>query len=1142
MRATSHVRALSLRGIHTLTFNTGSSSLKYSLYDINRDSSTNKLQGTLVSTGMAEKVSKPDVALKMDGKEIPLPKNADHDACFSEISKNLPLDLSGIKVVGHRVVHGGADFTEPAVITPEVLESINQNAILAPLHNPPAIIGINSAQSLLPSASHVAVFDTSFHSTMPASSYRYALPRNIYEDLKVRRYGFHGTSYKYITETCATFLNNPSPNLIILHLGSGASMCCVKDGVSIDTTMGLTPVEGLVMGTRSGDIDPGIILYLMDQGYSREEVDNILNKKSGLLGLSGTSNDFRSVSEAAAAGHPDAKLAIDVFVERVRKYLGAYMVKLGGQVDAVVFTGGIGENAENLRSQLLDSMDTLGVELDSTKNSLRVDGVNEIGSAMSKTRVLVVPTNEELSIALQSVEASGALGKPKTPQIVSRKFFHPQTFTNASCRSLFVYTAAGCYSAIEEVSLLQTFASRLERCGYFRCIAKQKEDRNDYKIDLMREHFKLDCDPASMFGVTADEAIDFISHGKTDQMYEKILDKYLTYAEDKDFVLVSSTMFGRDDLNISARLAQGLGIPAVLIADQGKEEDLVICKEEFSKEAAKVAGVIVSGVKAVEGSDGTPDFKTAEEQEREKLSELGLNPVAILPYEDALKGQTIAEVASLLNGEILYGKQLGGTVVKNIKVLTLTVENFLEILHEAEGALVVSHCTRTDVLLSLLLVMCNKNVPKISGILLTSYRGQISPKVLKVLDGLGRVNVPILVSAQDTWNTASAIKTAPVFITADSIEKISVGCALFDQYLSESFINRFIDNNDDTVGKDKDTAGDIGPKLFQHFMFAKARALQKTLVLPEGSDIRIVEAASRLTTQKLCKIILLGNPSIIAEHKTRLGVDLGGVTIINPEEFEKLDEMVEGLYQARKKKGMTRLQAKDLLLQDVNYFGTMMMHLDLADGMVSGAAHSTASTIRPPLQIIKTAPGISTVCSTFFMLLPGGVKCFGDCALNVEPNAHQLAEIAVSQAKTAIQFGMSPRVALLSYATGDSNSGELIDKIIEATDIARDMAEAEGFMKKEMIEGPLQFDAAVDPVVAAIKTKDNPVAGRANVLVYPDLNAGNTGYKSVQQASKCVAVGPILLGLNKPVNDLSRGAKVADIVNTAVITCIQAGM
>jgi phosphate acetyltransferase len=328
--------------------------------------------------------------------------------------------------------------------------------------------------------------------------------------------------------------------------------------------------------------------------------------------------------------------------------------------------------------------------------------------------------------------------------------------------------------------------------------------------------------------------------------------------------------------------------------------------------------------------------------------------------------------------------------------------------------------------------------------------------------------------------------------------------------------------------------------MFQYSQVLAARKLQKTIVLPEGADPRVVEAASILVNRKLCKVLLVGDPAVIKANADKVRVSLEGVTICDPQNYEGMDNMINAFVEARKSKGLTALEAENFLKQDVNYFGTLMMHLGLADGMVSGAMHSSANTIRPALQVLKTAPGAKLVSSFFFMLLEDGVKVFGDCAINVSPTADELAEIAVASAKNAIKFGIDPRVALLSYATGDSNKGDLIDKVVKATAKAKEIAAAEGFMDPDLIQGPLQFDAAVDPAVAAVKAKDSRVAGRANVLIFPDLNAGNNGYKAVQQASKTIAVGPVLQGLKKPVNDLSRGATVDDIVNTAIITALQA--
>jgi len=318
--------------------------------------------------------------------------------------------VTDIKVVGHRVVHGGEAFSAPAVVDDEVYFKIERMSFLAPLHNPANLTGIRMAKTLFPHCKHVAVFDTAWHATMPPESYRYAIPKELYEKHHLRRYGFHGTSYKFVTAKAAEFLGWPLAdlNMIVCHLGNGASMACVKGGRCIDTTMGLTPLEGLVMGTRSGDVDPGVFSHLSGQlGMTPKEVDTLLNKKSGLLGVCGMS-DMRNILEAAEKGDEDASLARALFVERVCKYLGAFMVKLEGHVDALVFTGGIGEAGFGIRRLACHGLSYLGIEMDLAKNA-SMQGLGEVQSASSRTKILVVPTDEELSIALQSVEKVGLL-------------------------------------------------------------------------------------------------------------------------------------------------------------------------------------------------------------------------------------------------------------------------------------------------------------------------------------------------------------------------------------------------------------------------------------------------------------------------------------------------------------------------------------------------------------------------------------------------------------------------------------------------------------------------------------------------------------------------------------------------------------
>ena len=332
---------------------------------------------------------------------------------------------------------------------------------------------------------------------------------------------------------------------------------------------------------------------------------------------------------------------------------------------------------------------------------------------------------------------------------------------------------------------------------------------------------------------------------------------------------------------------------------------------------------------------------------------------------------------------------------------------------------------------------------------------------------------------------------------------------------------------------DKETSGAVTPISFEFGLFEKARASRKKIVLPESDDERVLRAAEILIRRNVVDIILLGNKNDIAHHTAQLGLDLGKAEIIDPATSEYFDGFVDLFYEARKSKGLTKDAARDAMVH-FSYFGTMMVQQGLADGMVSGANHTTADTIRPGLQIIKTKPNISIVSSVFFMCLDTRVLVYGDCAVNQNPTAEQLAEIAISSADTAIQFGIEPRVAMLSYSTGSSGAGEDVEKVKIATDIAK------AKRPDLLIEGPIQYDAAIDMDVARTKLPNSQVAGRATVFIFPDLNTGNNTYKAVQRSANAVAIGPVLQGLKKPVNDLSRGCLVADIVNTVAITAIQA--
>lgn len=386
-----------------LVINCGSSSLKYQLINMENESS--------LATGLVERIAIEGSKLtqKVDGREkyvltVPM-KN--HKEAISHVINTLLDDVQGvikssdeISAVGHRVVHGGEKYSASVIITDEVMKDLEEFSQLAPLHNPPNIIGINACKELMPNTPMVAVFDTAFHQTMPEKAFLYGLPYELYKENHIRKYGFHGTSHKYVSQRAAEILGEDIKGLklVTCHLGNGSSVAAVNGGISVDTSMGFTPLEGLLMGTRCGDIDPAIIPYLMDvKGYSYDEVNNIMNKKSGVLGLSGVSSDFRDIEDAAAQGNARAKLALDVFHYRVKKYIGYFMAAMNG-VDAIVFTAGLGENGAETREEIISDMEWFGIKLDKEKNKVR--GQERIISTDdSKVKIIIIPTNEELMIA-----------------------------------------------------------------------------------------------------------------------------------------------------------------------------------------------------------------------------------------------------------------------------------------------------------------------------------------------------------------------------------------------------------------------------------------------------------------------------------------------------------------------------------------------------------------------------------------------------------------------------------------------------------------------------------------------------------------------------------------------------------------------
>jgi len=492
-------------------------------------------------------------------------------------------------------------------------------------------------------------------------------------------------------------------------------------------------------------------------------------------------------------------------------------------------------------------------------------------------------------------------------------------------------------------------------------------------------------------------------------------------------------------------------------------------------------------------------------------------PVYILPESASLGRPTIKDVMKWLDADVLYGRESIDARIDNYIIAAMRIRNFLDYLKP--GSLVITPGDRSDILLGSLISRLSSAFPNISGILLT---GGLQPEtnIRKLIEGLSGFPVPILSVKENTYDTTQKLNKVYGRIDLDDQKRIATAVGLFESHVDVEELSRQI------VSFHSPT---VTPKMFEYRLIQKAGRERKRVVLPEGNEERILRAADILLRREVADIILLGNTEAIQANISRLDM----ARIIQPDASAHLEAFVRTYFELRRHKGIVMDEVRDRMC-DATYFGTMMVHQGLADAMVSGSITTTAHTIRPAFEIIRTRPEASLVSSLMFMCLRSRVLVFGDCAINPDPDPEQLAEIAITSAKTAEIFGIDPRVAMLSYATGQSGRGHQVDKVVEATRIARERA------PHLLLEGPLQYDAAFDPVVARTKSPESRVAGRATIFVFPDLNTGNNTYKAVQRAADVVAIGPVLQGLNRPVNDLSRGCTVADIVNTVAITAIQA--
>jgi len=670
------------------------------------------------------------------------------------------------------------------------------------------------------------------------------------------------------------------------------------------------------------------------------------------------------------------------------------------------------------------------------------------------------------------------------------------------------------------MGMMEILKRNIYRVAFFRPIIFSK-DVVDGDISFIIEYYNLEMDYDDCWGADIEELEFKISQNKTHELINSLIAKFKKLEAEYDFVLCEgirrSFITSTINFDINVLIAQNLASPVLNIINAKDKspldihENILIENKYIEEEGCTHFATFVN---RLEEKQHTIVAKKLKDYKKD---------VYLLPEEKELTYLTIADIIDGLGAEVISVNDTDySRIIKEIKVVALSLDNFLD--HIVEGELVIVPADRSEIILGLLGALYSKNYPNIAGIVFP-FDIRVHPNIKKLIDGLDSFSIPLIAVKTDTYQTARDISKLNSRLRVNSDRKIALALGLFNANIDVEVIEKKIENSQNDV---------MTPVMFEYKLFDMASKNKKTIVLPENSDERILRGAEIILRREVADIILLGNAKEVQENYSRLGLDLERAKIINPATSDLLDEFVDTFYELRKEKGLSKEVARDAMEHE-NYFGTMMVHLGYADGMVSGAIHSTGETIRPALQIIKTSPNVSLVSSVFFMCLKTKVLVYGDCAVNQNPNASELAVIAKSSADTAKAFGLTPKIAMLSYSTGESGSGEDVNKVKEATKIFKSM-------KYDYdVEGPIQYDAAINKKVASTKLPNSKVAGVANVLIFPDLNTGNNTYKAVQRSSGAVAIGPVLQGLKKPINDLSRGCLVEDIVNTIAITAIQAG-
>lgn len=674
------------------------------------------------------------------------------------------------------------------------------------------------------------------------------------------------------------------------------------------------------------------------------------------------------------------------------------------------------------------------------------------------------------------------------------------------------------------LGLMNMLSGKTKKIAYFKPVINDYDNNSkDNHIETIAAHFGLTTAYEDMYAFTKDEVLRYRSEDNTAFVIDKIIAKFKKLEETHDFVLVEGSDFLGEgvsfefDANIA--IAKNLGIPVVLTLNAAGHDvedianSLLSSYQSFNAKDVQILSAVVNKV----------DPAITEELDQVLAKRLPKDILySLIPLNKNLNNPTMKEITESVNGKILFGENALANQVDHEIVGAMQLRNCLTRLKE--NTLVVMPGDRADLIVAILQANISKNYPKVAGMILT---GGLEPEepIIKLIEGLQNV-VPIVLVETGTFETVTLVGNTKSRIYADNKSKIELAINTFDKYIdTKAFEDKLVTFQPEG----------ITPRMFQYQLVKRAKSKRKHIVLPEGNDDRILTAAAQLMQKNVVDLTILGKVDEIkaAIKRMNLSFNLDSVTIIDPATSDLYRGFVDTLVELRKSKNLSEEMAEDLMT-DVSYFGTMMVYKGLADGMVSGAAHTTQHTIRPALQFVKTKPNVSTVSSVFFMCLPDRVSVFGDCAVNPNPTSEQLAEIAISSAESSLMFGIEPKIAMLSYSSGTSGQGEEVEKVRKATEIVKQLR------PDLKVEGPIQYDAAVDPTVGKQKMPNSEVAGQATVLIFPDLNTGNNTYKAVQRETGALAIGPMLQGLNKPVNDLSRGCTVDDIFNTVIITAIQA--